>query len=567
MPTPAPLVFDIGLPYSGSDVLEALFVANGYKWRHHMSGKIAQDIAYALAAGTPMLAPWAGATGFSGLYSMANRHLPHIRVQEIYRGLHEAFPDAFFVHTHRDPADWVALRYLAQDGEHKTESAWHAGIEIADLPAHWLAEQQHHAKDVARYFEGNTRFLDFNCTTQHAEKLIEFLRTEITLDVERKPQPLGVSAEDIRQVVDDVNNASEPYPPSRADMIFVRQVSDFCKQTKGPPGNGKSLSRSAVNWHSDNSFTARRGDPPRIALGKGGFVMPPDENKRVEGTLNELSAHGAQPPLQIDMLDARFMGSDGYGIAPRKTVVYNRRKNAPNLTLWPLPGYHTLAPRGAVGGFPIDDVPFPEKSDRCVWLGNMTGRMSAVLTPEERPRRGVYKIRDDAYATDPDWDNIIADLACVPRYRVVATHRGDPDFDVGFVLAPKWKRLAQSPAFKGLTSPRQTRTWFHQFKYILSLSGNDTGSNFLSAAASNSLILKEEDGWELFYTDAFKPWIHYVPLIEGALDIREKLSWARANPDRCEHMVQAATDMYDRFANPNNRAAYLRAIASDLNSS
>lgn len=263
-------------------------------------------------------------------------------------------------------------------------------------------------------------------------------------------------------------------------------------------GNSKTLRRTAVHWVKDTSFASRHGDDPEIALGQHGYVLPPDGNKRIEGTVNELHDHGATPPLYLDMLDARYMGSDGRGIAPRKTVAYNRRHGAPNLTLWPLPGYHTLAPRGAVGGYPVDAIPFENKVDRCVWLGNMTGRMSPVLTPEGRKQRGVYKIRNDAMGKSPDWDAIIADLDCVPRYRAVLTLRDDPDFEVGFVLAPKWKKLARSPAFRNLTYPRQTRTWFHQFRYILSLSGNETGSNFLPAAASNALIVKEEDGWELF---------------------------------------------------------------------
>ena len=127
------------------------------------------------------------------------------------------------------------------------------------------------------------------------------------------------------------------------------------------------------------------------------------------------------------------------------------------------------------------------------------------------------------------------------------------------------KKLAASPAFDGLCHPKQSRTWFQKFRYILSLSGNDTGSNFLSAASSNALILTKEDGWELFYTDAFKPSVHYVPLENGAQDVVEKLTWARANPDKCKAMSDAATGLYDQFASPENRAAILTQIAAQRN--
>ena len=118
--------------------------------------------------------------------------------------------------------------------------------------------------------------------------------------------------------------------------------------------------------------------------------------------------------------------------------------------------------------------------------------MTDTLTPEGRTLRGVYNIRGHAEGlseNSPEWDDVADDLMCVPRYNIVKTHRDHPDFEVGFVLRAHWKKLATSPAFDGLCHPKQSRTWFQKFRYILSLSGNDTGSNFLSAASSNALIL------------------------------------------------------------------------------
>lgn len=565
MPARAPLILGIGLPYSGAALLAALFEANGHLWRHHMSGKLAQNVAYAQATDTPALASWPKAIGFSGFYHMHRRHLPHLRVQDLFRTLQAQFPDAYFIHTHRAPADWVAARFWADNGNHRTVSAWHAGVSDTDLPAYWINEQAAHAAQCAAYFDGNTRFLDFNTTSEGLEKVKGFLKSDYTLDMPETLPGLAVTADSINAVVTFIDQAAVPTNSRSTDITFTTQVTDFCMQNQGLKGVQKTLSRSAVVWNENDTITGHDGTAADIVRAGHTFLMPPGGDERVQGTLNELVAHGARPPLHIDMLDARFMGADGRRTAPRKTIVYNRRVGAKNLTLWPLPGYHTLAPRGAVGGFAIDTVPFESKLDRCVWLGNMTGRMSPVLAPEGRARHGVYHIRDRALGPDPDWADIIADLDCVPRYRTVKTLRDNPDFEVGFVLRPKWKPLSNTPAFKGLCDPKQDRTWFHRFRYILSLAGNDTGSNFLSAASSSALILKEEDGWELYYTKAFKPWVHYVPLREGATDIEEKLAWARGHPDECAAMIQAATDLYDQFANPDNRAAILHGIAEQLN--
>ncbi|MDB4054207.1 glycosyl transferase family 90 [Octadecabacter sp.] len=330
------------------------------------------------------------------------------------------------------------------------------------------------------------------------------------------------------------------------------------------------MSASAITWHRDGAITDRMAAPVAMTRDKGPFLLHPDADafERAQGTLNELTSHGAKPPLHIHMMDARFLGTPKRRNPPRRTVAYNRRVGAENLTLRPLPGYHTLAPRGAIGGFPTDAIPFENKEDRVVWLGNMTGRMMDTLTPEGRTLRVVYNIRDHAKGlskNSPEWDDVADDLMCVPRYNIVKTYRDHPDFEVGFVLRVRWKKLAASPAFDGLCHPKQSRTWFQKFRYILSLSGNDTGSNFLSAASSNALILMKEDGWELFYTDAFKPSVHYVPLENGAQDVVEKLTWARANPDKCKAMSDAATGLYDQFASPENRAAILTQIAAQRN--
>ncbi|MCF2872838.1 hypothetical protein L0664_17355 [Octadecabacter sp. G9-8] len=573
MPNSAPpRVFAIGLPHSGGAAVAALFEGNGYAWAHHKGGKLAQSMAYARASGTAPLSQWLKFVGFSGLHRTNKRHLPPLVIQDHLEFLLTRFPDAYFIRTQRDPADWIAARFWAEDGDHRIAAAWHAGVSEAALPAHWIDEDAAHQAACARLFGQNPRYIDFNVTSEPIEKLIDFLSADFTLTNSAPTPDMTVSAEQIDGVVNFLGAQPAASSPPPADMTFAHEVAAFAAAKTGHSGKRKGLSGTAVTWERDRTITDRFANP--VALHQAAADMPfhltPDSNgfERAQGTLNELMRYGAQPPLHIDMMDARFIGTPTRRNPPHRTVAYNRRKGAKNLTLWPLPGYHTLAPTGQAGGFAHDTIPFEDKEDRCVWLGNMTGRMSDVLTPEGRPLRGVYNIRDQAETLrddSPDWAGVVADLLCVPRYNIVKTYRDHPDFEVGLVLRGRWKRLAQTPAFADLCHPKRPRTWFHQFRYILSLAGNDTGSNFLSAASSNALILKEEDGWELFYTDAFKPWVHYVPLIEGAQDVEEKLAWARAHPDKCKAMVTAAKALFDAFANPNNRDAILRQITSKLN--
>ena len=93
MPNSAPpRVFAIGLPHSGGAVLAALFEANGYKWDHHKSGKLAQDLAYAQATGTMPFVGRESVVGFSDIYRMHKRHLPPLAVQDYWRFYCISFP-------------------------------------------------------------------------------------------------------------------------------------------------------------------------------------------------------------------------------------------------------------------------------------------------------------------------------------------------------------------------------------------------------------------------------------------------------------------------------------------
>jgi hypothetical protein len=94
--------------------------------------------------------------------------------------------------------------------------------------------------------------------------------------------------------------------------------------------------------------------------------------------------------------------------------------------------------------------------------------------------------------------------------------------------------------------------------------GYDTGSNFISAVNSNSIVLKEEDGWELFYSPLFRPWESYIPLAPGLHDLEEKLDWARSNPGRCKEMSATAQAACKYLGMPLWRSLLLRTIVESI---
>lgn len=75
----------------------------------------------------------------------------------------------------------------------------------------------------------------------------------------------------------------------------------------------------------------------------------------------------------------------------------------------------------------------------------------------------------------------------------------------------------------------------------------------MTAINSRSVLLAEDDGWEVFYSGRFKPWKHFIPVARYGADIAEKLAWARRNPKECKAMSQAGRAEAARFADPDLR--------------
>ncbi|HIP22261.1 MAG TPA: hypothetical protein EYG79_01495 [Rhodobacteraceae bacterium] len=261
------------------------------------------------------------------------------------------------------------------------------------------------------------------------------------------------------------------------------------------------------------------------------------------------------------MQDAR-----DYGLAQSPVqwpvITYNRRENTHNLVLWPLVGYHTPGARHFVHQAPIDTLPFDQKSDIARWRGALAGRPNKALRPHASPRRFAATMMEDL--SEAQLEDLHEELMGVTRYNVVVKYLHSNTVDADLTLRDEQKAARNSALLAPLCKPREPLSWFFESKYILSLSGTDTGSNFLMAANSNAVTLKEEDGWALFYTGEFKPWLHYIPLKLGATDLDKKLEWAKANPRSCKEMSQAAQAVCAQFAAPQNRDRTLSLVLEGL---
>ncbi|MEM1266756.1 MAG: glycosyl transferase family 90 [Pseudomonadota bacterium] len=224
--------------------------------------------------------------------------------------------------------------------------------------------------------------------------------------------------------------------------------------------------------------------------------------------------------------------------------------------LWPLPRYHTPGAPGFVSLETPDEVPWSQKADAAVWRGALAGLTQAKLMPDRAEPRLAYVLARELSEGGDAWPSLLG----LSRHNLVHRTATSPDIDAKLVLGRGQSGLANHPRLAPYVDARRAPSFFHRYRYVLSLAGYDTGSNFLMAANTRSVVLKEEDGWELYYTPLFRPWEHYIPLEPGALDAEAKIDWARANPKQCQEISAAARASAARLAQRSTRRAMLAQI-------
>lgn len=570
--TGTPLFIHIGPDGCGEERLARLFRRNGHPALCHDTGRLAEDILFAQATGTAPLARWPGTVLFAGLW----RHAPHWRPPlEAWRQvawLAGRFPQARFILTTRASGDWIAERLTREGGAVARCHAHHRTCAVTDLPDLWAADWADHRAAVGAVLGDDPRLIRVD------------LDRETPADLARRLGPLLPLADPGPEswlASSDPLSTLPPAPPAgtgRApagcaaepvDPAYVADVAGFCLGTLRPvAGPDGGLSEHFCAWDGRRAVTDRHNRPRRMAIlpdGSGAVSAPgrPFKLIRAEGAITDALRLGRAMPLRIDMEDSRWFGSPQGEALSAPVLCHNRRTGARNAVLWPLPDQHAIGLPG-FDDAPPDPIPWEDKRDRVVWRGMISG---SEQTGGVRPGPAAHAILrqlaqagNDPAARQAAW----ARLCRTNRLAFVRRWWGHPDFDLGVVMAWGYRDFARDPLLAPFCAPRRDRAFFRQFRYQLCLTGYDHGSNFIGAIDGRSVLLKEEDGWEVFYSGRFQPWKHYIPLERHCGDIAQKLAWARAHPRDCQAMATAARAEAALLRRPATRRAILARILDGL---
>ena len=525
-------VVHIGPDGPVDEALAALFRANGHPVACHEGGRLAADILHAMGQGTRPLRDWPGMRLFAGLYRDRPPWRPRLEAWRCAVFLRDQLPDAVFLLTRPAPDD-------------------------LDSSAHQAA--------VEALFAGDPRLIVLDLATTRPVDLAARLSDIVPLPIvprSRWPEPRA--------------RADAP-PPPRAPEGWAADVARFCLAGARARASGdlSGLSGFACHWDGtlggQGAVTDAQGSPRQFTL-----VTPPGARPlalaregrhfkliRAEGVINDILSLDRRDPVWIDMEDSRWFGSpEGAGL-DRPVLCHNRRTGAVNAVLWPLPDQHAVGLPGFDPAAPPDDIPWEEKQDRLVWRGMISGsEMRPGVKPG--PASHVWLARLAEAATPADRQAAWEGLCRTNRMAFLRAHVDDPDFDVGLVLAHAYRHHADDPLIAPFCRPRMGPRDFAAFRYRLCMTGYDHGSNFISGLDQNGVLLAEEDGWQVFYSGRFRPWVHYIPVARHLTDLREKLAWARAHPDRCRAISAAARAEAAHLRDPAARAALTGLILDGL---
>lgn len=189
--------------------------------------------------------------------------------------------------------------------------------------------------------------------------------------------------------------------------------------------------------------------------------------------------------------------------------------------------------------------PWEGKKDKVIWRGAPTGCYTPVRVK-----------------TSP-----VEELGLEDMPRGVFARKYSKEYNIGLVIRKEHLRFGENQEktlheswyslLKGKVSiPEQ-----QNYKYIVSLEGNDVASGLKWQLLSNSVVLMPEPtkiSWAM--EDTLKPYEHYVPLADSLDNLEEVLQWCRENDSTCKEIAENATQYMQQFLDHDREAAITKEL-------
>lgn len=568
----APKFFQIGFNKCGTTFIARLFEMNDIPVVHWLEGDLAEDIAYSKLTGRPPLQKWAdNITAFTDMESVRFLNMPIVEAFKEYEYLDAHFPGSVFLLNTRNMEDWIISRYMHRGGGYARACAQLLGVSVGDLADIWKEDWYRHLRECRTYFDGRPEFIEINIDEAEPEDYRKALSP--WFDLKRLPRAVG----------EKVRKKREAYLPRLAEMLTATDVTDavsdterktlaaalseYCTPAEVRPDSTDFASgaRMPVHFNAASGELRSRGSEllPIKRGANGRYYADPafPALRPIASAVNDIAEVMDHGEYWLDMRPDCLAGSETGNDIPWPILAPSRRTGAANVFLWPMPWLHRLGTDGLPGVPLRKEKPFENKIDRAVWRGDIAGYARGAEGPDlSRP---LPKAIQSIMATgegSPRFEEGLNDLSDNSRLDFIMSYGRSEDIDIVFEPNGRTRKALRKTGMSPFLSLGNDGGSPFDYRYIVSLGGSPSADDFLRLANSESVVLKEEDGWEMYHSGAFHPWEHYIPLAWGAPDLRDKLDWARRNPEECRKISHAARNACLLLADPLGRNMQLTAI-------
>ena len=212
----------------------------------------------------------------------------------------------------------------------------------------------------------------------------------------------------------------------------------------------------------------------------------------------------------------------------------------------------------------FDPVPWDQRSAKILWRGQASG-MSYDLGGSARPiltgiRQARTWLKDFlTIESAENADNFHAYHTTYQRLLAVSMCRQVEGADVKMIPMYDGEtrpvEVAEKYLGPGLSAERIAENQFlakqQEYKYLLSLPGNDVPSSLRTDLLTGCVTLMPEPFWECVWFYGLRPYVHYVPLRADLADLEERLEWCRDNDAQCREIAAAARAFALRYFEPS----------------
>ncbi len=179
-----PKIILIGLNRCATTTFSKLFDASGIPAAHWDDGfgqNMAKMMMTNIAMGRKPLDGFGKIRAFTDIAFVSADVM--IDGSRLFRDLHAAYGDAYFILNTRNKADWLASRAGHAHGGYLNRCARANGMTHDEVIQGWSAMYDVHHAEVEAYFEGNDRFLRFDIDRDDPQTVADFLAPDFSVNL------------------------------------------------------------------------------------------------------------------------------------------------------------------------------------------------------------------------------------------------------------------------------------------------------------------------------------------------------------------------------------------------